>query len=1611
LGASTVSGTLGVTANGAITDSGNLAVTGTATLAAGAANDITLDNNNNFSTVAITSGNNVVLKDTDALDLGASTVTGNLDVTTGTSLSDSGNVTAAGLKFNAGTTVTLDSANNDFDTVAGTSNGAIVLKDQDSLSVGTVNGTNGINSTNNDITLTSGGDLTLDKAVNAGAGDARLTATGYIREGAPTDDAAPVADVIGKNIYLTSNVASPSDALGLSSSYLDLQITNTATGSWNASVPNGGDIFVNCIGDCPLGQVDVGTGTFNFSTSGQLTDSNDTLFGEFNGATWNITAGGLNVKTGTGFGTATNAIETRLSDYGGVAGDGKAAIEGGTGGVFLANKAMTGFGLTIGGFAGGFIAGVNSKAGTMIFSGSPLTIASNIVDSLGGDITLAALGTTTADNLTVNNAVQVNATGGNGNILVVAGNDVSLKNNSRVTAAGSGAVKVVSGEDYTDAMLNQNGNANGDIVMNSSSAVRSQDGDILVDSARNIKISEVNADSNASGVKGDVTVYARTGRIEDNNGATLNITGDDLVLEAQKGIGVDGSNTKDAIEVAVKTLDAVNHNTRHLEVDQVAAGGNLDLLRADQQGSGDLDIRTLDGMLTVVAGLSGGSGVSAKNGAVTLSAQDAGGSGTDDLIVNNTVTSTTGKIHLDSTSRDAVFSADGDVTATGGAEIEVSAQRNVTMASGTVFDANGGGVQGGIDIDAVTGDVTLGKVITTSSLSTNLLSSSDAFDAVDINAGGAVIDAGVGPNITAKNGQTTLTAVTGIGSVGGIETKIKALKLTNTTSGDVRIRETNAGGDLDVIQATQSGPGALHILTRDGTLTVLGAALLTGTLGGVSATSGNLRLFAQDQSLVGTSHLVINNTVTSTTGTINLDSENDVRFSEKGDVTSASGDIAVDATDGIQMTDTGTDGTVLDAGTGRIDLDADGDILLTAVKTTSNGSDAVTIVSRNGALIDQGDTDVYNIETGAAGGMLISAKTGIGSTTLASPAANQGIETKGGQLAAETDSGDIQIFNTGALDITTLTDPTLTTSLGFSGVGTVTGVTIQDTAATDPAGFVFITSASPMTISSAVTNYAGGDISLYALGTIAGVDTMAVNNDVRTEGGNGNIRMVSGSSMTFDSLATGKAITVSTAGNGVVSGTGNVILGAGYDATGKAANEPAATLVGPGGAAGDTGANLTMTATSTVATEDGDILADAQNDFTVGLLHADGGSGKGDITDGVRGDVTTFSRNGSTLDADLATAVPQLNNIFAATWNGTAGKDIGLLRVNPIETNAPVQNLIAGTDIHIVNTGDALLNADSTDGSIQFESTGNILLGHAFAGHGQNSLMAGGSIFSQGGGSTRVIAKDVIRLIAGGVIGTASNHIQTQLNHAGNLFLEAHGQQGVLSANIRGNFTRASVQLLNTPPGLVSFNGIVFGGDDAPLFESAVSSLYYNPNPVSLPAYGYFDGRYAADFPAFFDQNRFAFAPVTSINTAGIDVLPIEGLGILPPVAPLPLPTPAPVPVPESERPPLTAPLPGLATPPAVQPPQEQVPGPVYVAPGRGSDAAAPSVLEPVSAQTPVQDSSANHNPPFPVSPISQSVRQQVQTMPSPIEQNEAANAGTGSAAVPAGVGSEARAR
>jgi hypothetical protein len=99
LGASTVAGTLAVTTNGAITQSGPVTVGAAATFSAGNANDVTLNSANDFSTVSIASARNATLSDTNALTLGKSTVSGSFSATAGGAITGSGLITANSLKL------------------------------------------------------------------------------------------------------------------------------------------------------------------------------------------------------------------------------------------------------------------------------------------------------------------------------------------------------------------------------------------------------------------------------------------------------------------------------------------------------------------------------------------------------------------------------------------------------------------------------------------------------------------------------------------------------------------------------------------------------------------------------------------------------------------------------------------------------------------------------------------------------------------------------------------------------------------------------------------------------------------------------------------------------------------------------------------------------------------------------------------------------------------------------------------------------------------------------------------------------------------------------------------------------------------------------------------------------------------------------------------------------------------------------------------------------------------------------------------------------------------------------------------------------------------------
>src|SRR5262249_40550304 len=144
---------LSVTSSGAITQSGALSVQGNATFDAGATNDITLNNVGNVFNggVGITSGRNVQLRDSNALVLRGSTISGSLDVTAGGPIPDQTGVIfqvagPATFAAGAGNDITLNNTLNDFSSVAITSGRHVVLVDTNSiaLAASTVSGNLGI---------------------------------------------------------------------------------------------------------------------------------------------------------------------------------------------------------------------------------------------------------------------------------------------------------------------------------------------------------------------------------------------------------------------------------------------------------------------------------------------------------------------------------------------------------------------------------------------------------------------------------------------------------------------------------------------------------------------------------------------------------------------------------------------------------------------------------------------------------------------------------------------------------------------------------------------------------------------------------------------------------------------------------------------------------------------------------------------------------------------------------------------------------------------------------------------------------------------------------------------------------------------------------------------------------------------------------------------------------------------------------------------------------------------------------------------------------------------------------------------------------------------------
>lgn len=288
LNASPISGTLAVTANGPITDNGALIVAGAASFAAGAANNITLDNANNFLSAGIVSGLNVVLNDIDALLLDASTISGALGVTANGAITDNGVLLVAGAAtFNAGATydITLDNANNFVGSVGFTARD-VRLTDTNALILGPGTASGILDVTSVGITqsaalsiagistLTSpGGNITLADPTNVFTGQVAFSGSNVqLSDASPLILSASAAtgtlDLIGKGITQTGALTvTGNTTLTATGQDIDLDLANSFGGKLGF---NGANVSLNDITATALTAGNA-TGTFDLVSGGSVT--------------------------------------------------------------------------------------------------------------------------------------------------------------------------------------------------------------------------------------------------------------------------------------------------------------------------------------------------------------------------------------------------------------------------------------------------------------------------------------------------------------------------------------------------------------------------------------------------------------------------------------------------------------------------------------------------------------------------------------------------------------------------------------------------------------------------------------------------------------------------------------------------------------------------------------------------------------------------------------------------------------------------------------------------------------------------------------------------------------------------------------------------------------------------------------------------------------------------------------------------------------------------------------------------------------------------------------------------------------------------------------------
>ncbi|MGZ0167411.1 MAG: beta strand repeat-containing protein, partial [Planctomycetales bacterium] len=1028
-----------------------------------------------------------------------------------------------------------------------------------------------------------------------------------------------------------------------------------------------------------------------------------------------VTSAGGNITLGGGADPATtNTVATATSGNDGIQIDG-GTLDAAAGDISLRGSSTLDDGI---GIQDGTI--IQTTSGSIAFNGTSatgndgieITGTSTTVTSATGSISVVGVGSA-GDGVDVSSDAVVSSTGTatitiggtstavdqagvrlqdtNTQIASVDGNvSITGTNNSNLGVFVTSGVEVSStGTGASAATISITGTGDAGIdVDTAGTLVTSVDGDILLDGNANTLEGIMIADATISSTgttadaatitldgssNGAVSVQLNNGSMATSVAGNIQFTGDSSAattngIELQSGSSV--SSTGNGAVVASITMMGTGGTANdgiHIDGSIESVNGNIQLTGVTSDADGD------DGV-----DLDAGTIESTGTGTIQL----VGNGQTNGLEIQSSITSNSGTITLQSADDTIEFEFFGNLTSTSG-NVTITADMTAGGAAGQFLMADGSDVLAGtgmIDIDAE-GDITIG-----------LLQTIDASNiAVTIDtATGAVIDAGNAStlSIDATAGRAVINAVTGVGSADALETNLASLDVDNSTSGDIKIAETDAVTIFDAQQATAGN----IIFTAGGTLTVDDGDAVTNAVS--TAGDGTISLSATGID----SSLVINDGILSVTGDITATADNDVSIAADGDISSTSGNVTVTADSDGAVDSGGTDqgsltmadGAVISAGSATIDLNANEDVTLGQLVTTNATTSAVQITSNVGGVVDGGDTGGPDIVS-ASGRTVIDAATGIGA---ADP-----LETSVESIEADTLVGTVDIDNSLVSTTTVISLTTVGGTVNFDQTGggnlSVTGDVTSGSVGPDvDGGNIELTSTADLTVAGTAnissSTGAGGLLSINETTVDASAVISVGAGDVTLNG--------SGQDTIINATITTSTTATFTATRDVIVGATITITNADADIIINA-NTNDGVAVGAGGVQIQTagqlvaGRDVTLTGSDLFVTNGAGVLdsIEVQND---------------DATDQIiaNRDISLTSRVASPAGADILV----LGELLAATRsinidaldrtvlndNADAGTDVTFLDAVDVSADLTVT---AGNDVTFLSTVDELATATGSD--------------------------------------------------------------------------------------------------------------------------------------------------------------------------------------------------------------------------------------------------------------------------------------------------------------------------